>query len=108
MVETAYAIIRREITRWRIMNGVSSLGTSPSEIGSGLATRNKAEKRMTGENSDALTVVVPGIQRRDASNLWGTPSGGMIYRKGKPPPRHRQAGLAARLTLVLPINQHHV
>ena len=41
MVETAYASIRREITRRRIMNDASSSGTSPSEIGSGLATRNK-------------------------------------------------------------------
>ena len=37
-VETAYATIRREIARRRIMNGVSSPGTSPSEIRSGLAT----------------------------------------------------------------------
>ena len=34
MVETAYATIRREVARRRIMNNVSSPGTSPSEIGS--------------------------------------------------------------------------
>ncbi|XP_057540796.1 uncharacterized protein LOC130818653 [Amaranthus tricolor] len=51
MVETAYASIRREITRRQIMTGVSSPGTSPSEIGSGLSTRNKPFQR-TREDDD--------------------------------------------------------
>ena len=50
MVETAYASIRREITRRNIMNGVSSPGTRPSEIGSGLATRNKPFQRSREED----------------------------------------------------------
>ena len=49
-VETAYATIRREIARWRIMTGVSSLGTNPSEIGSGLATRNKTFQKSREED----------------------------------------------------------
>ena len=49
-VEAAYATIRREIARRRIMNGVSSLGTSPSEIGSGLAMRNKTLQRSREED----------------------------------------------------------
>ena len=50
IVETAYATIRQEITRRRIMNGVSSLGTSPPEIGSGLAARNKPFQRSREED----------------------------------------------------------
>ena len=44
-MEAAYATIRWEIARRRIMNDVSSLGTGPLEIGSGLAMRNKALQR---------------------------------------------------------------
>ncbi|XP_057529817.1 uncharacterized protein LOC130808356 [Amaranthus tricolor] len=50
MVETAYASIRREITRRKIMNSVSSPGTRPSEIGLGLATRNKTFQRSREED----------------------------------------------------------
>ncbi|XP_057526492.1 uncharacterized protein LOC130805723 [Amaranthus tricolor] len=40
-VEVAYATIRREISRRKIMTGVSSPGIDPSEFGSGLAVKNK-------------------------------------------------------------------
>ena len=49
-VEAAYATIRWKIARRRIMNGVSSLGTSPSEIGSVLAMRNKTLQRNREED----------------------------------------------------------
>ena len=49
-VEAAYTIIRREISRRKIMNSVSSLGTSPSEIGSGLVMRNKKPHRNRDED----------------------------------------------------------
>ena len=39
-VETAYATIRREISRRGIMTHASSLGNNPSEIGSGLAVKH--------------------------------------------------------------------
>ena len=111
-VETAYATIRREISRRSIMNGTSSREQIPQRLDRDWPRETKhsrkAEKKMTGENSGSLTVEGPDIQRRDASNLWDTPSGRTIYRKGKSPPRHRQAGPVARLTLALPINQHHV
>ena len=44
-VDVAYATIRREISRRRIMTGVSSLGLDPSKIGSGLAMKNKSFPR---------------------------------------------------------------
>ena len=40
-VDIAYATIRREIARRKIMTNVSSLGSNPSEIGTGLAMQNK-------------------------------------------------------------------
>ena len=40
-VDVAYATIRGEISRRKIMTGVSSPGIDPLEIGSGLVTRNK-------------------------------------------------------------------
>ena len=49
-METTYDAIRREIARRRIMHGVSSLGTNPLEIGSGLATRNKAFQKSREED----------------------------------------------------------
>ena len=54
-MEAAYATIRREIARRRIMNGVSSLETSPSEIGSGLAMRNKTLQRNRAEDDRRKT-----------------------------------------------------
>ncbi|XP_057543943.1 uncharacterized protein LOC130823341 [Amaranthus tricolor] len=102
MVEIAYATIKREITRRRIMNGLSSLGTNPSDIGSGLATRNKAfqKSREEDDRSKLRCTHCGGSRhiRKDASRLWDTLSGGTIYRNSGPPPRHRQAGPAARPT----------
>ena len=40
-VDVAYATIRRKISRRKIMTSVSSPGLDPSEIGSGLAMKNK-------------------------------------------------------------------
>ena len=40
-VDVAYATIRQEISCQKIMAGVSSPRIDPSEIGSGLVTRNK-------------------------------------------------------------------
>ena len=42
-VEKAYAAIRREINRRGIITDASSLGTSPSEIGSGLMVKNRSD-----------------------------------------------------------------
>ena len=50
-VDVAYATIRWEISRRRIMIGVSSPGLDPSEIGSGLAMKNKSLPR-NRENDD--------------------------------------------------------
>ena len=49
-LETAYAMIKREISRRSIMNDASSLGTNPSEFGSGLATRNKTLQKSREED----------------------------------------------------------
>lgn len=48
-VEKVYATVRREISRRSIMNGVSSLGSGPSEIGSGLAMQSKHPQRSREE-----------------------------------------------------------
>ena len=40
-VDMAYATIKREISRRKIMTGVSSPGLDPSEMGSGLVMKNK-------------------------------------------------------------------
>ena len=42
-LQVAYATIRREIARRGIMTHVSSLGSSPSEIGSGLAVKHRSD-----------------------------------------------------------------
>jgi hypothetical protein len=42
-VEKAYATIHREINKRRIMTDVSSLGTSPLEIGSGIVAKNRSD-----------------------------------------------------------------
>ena len=87
------------------MNRISSLGSSPPEIGSGLAMRNKNLHRNRDEDdrrkSDVLTVEAQSILRRDVLSLWETPTGGTIYRRGKPPPS-RTSGKVHLTTADLP------
>ena len=53
-LEMAYAMIRREIARRGIMGTTSSLGTSPSEIGKGLAIKNRPEPSFRRDNGDRI------------------------------------------------------
>ena len=112
MVETAYASIRREITRRNIMNGVSSPGTRPSEIGSGLATRNKPFQRSREEDDRRkLRCTHCGGSRhtkKGCFKLVGYPEWWDDLQKRRAATKAPPTGPAARLTSVLPINQHHV
>ena len=51
-VKMAYAKIRRELTRRGIMGTISSLGTSPSEIGRGLPIKNRSEISFRRDDGD--------------------------------------------------------
>ena len=51
-IEMAYAMIRRELARRGIMGTTSSLGTSPSEIGKGLAIKSRSKTSFRHDNGD--------------------------------------------------------
>ena len=52
IVDVAYATIRREISRRKIMTDVSSQGLNPSEIGSGLAAMKNKNFPRNHESDD--------------------------------------------------------
>ena len=57
-INTAYTTIRREITRCGIMSGDSSLGRSPSKIGSGLSVHPDQKILQSSMKIEVLLSVV--------------------------------------------------
>ena len=105
-IKMAYAMIRRELARRGIMGTTSSLGTSPSEIGKGLAIKSRSETSFWHDNGDRTHLKCTHCggtkhTKEGCFKLIWYPECGKNISTGEPPPRPRFPVPAARLTLLL-------
>ena len=104
---TTYATICCEFVRLGIMGATSSLGMNPSEIGKGLVTKHRSKTSFRHDDWDRSHLKCSYCggarhNRKGALNAMGAPNGWKNTSKGRPLPRSRYHGLAARLTLLRP------